>query len=219
MHIGILPLGTKGFDCNEPVSQSDARAFYQRDYRFAVRYVPRITRKINDISAAEYIGIMLGGLSVMLVQHVDHPGWSASSALGEAYGRVAALEAKLAGAPPNTTLWCDLEEVSPHSTPAEVAGFCNSWYDKVLAFGYEPGLYVGFGCGLSATELYTKLKFKRYWAAYNLNADRVPAVRGIQMKQTPYPPISQRVAGISYQYDENIIRVDSFGGTPTLLIP
>lgn len=217
MRIGTLPDGTKGFDCNEPVSLSQARAFYGAGYRFVVRYVPRVTPKLHDITARELVNVLLGGLGVMIVQHVANPGWKATHSLGTAYGNVAAEEAKRAGYPTGCVLWCDLEEVT--GSHAEVIDYCNAWYDQVTAHGFEAGLYVGYGAVLTAEELYRKLRFRRYWSAYNLNADRVPAVRGVQMRQKAYPPPSQRVPGIPFQYDENIIKADAFGDSPVMLLP
>ena len=215
--IGTLPAGTKGFDCNTTVSQATARKFYDAGYRFVVRYVPRVVRASYDISAPELVDILLGGLAVMLVQHVANPRWKATMDLGTAYGRVAAQEARAAGYPRGCTLWCDLEEAS--GTHQDVIDYCNAWYDQVVAAGYEPGLYVGYGCVLSADELYKKLRFRRYWSAYNLDADRVPAVRGVQLRQLEYPAPVRRVPGILFEYDEDIIKADRFGDTPILLIP
>lgn len=217
MKVGILPDGTRGFDCNEPVSQAQARKFLDAGYRFAVRYVPRVHQSVIDITAEEMVNILLGGLGVMLVQHVAQPGWKATEMLGASYGRVAVESAKLCGYPKGATIWCDLEEVA--SEPQFVIDYCNTWYDQVFGSDYEPGLYVGYGCVLTADQLYRKLRFRRYWSAYNLNVDHVPAVRGVQMKQGEYPAPPQRVRGIPFQYDTDVIKSDYFGDSPPLLLP
>src|SRR5437879_11294103 len=65
-------------------------------------------------------------------------------------------------------------------TPAaQVIDYCNRWHAAVAGAGYVPGLYVGFHCGLDATQLYRALRFSHYWCAYNLNADEMPIVRGL----------------------------------------
>jgi hypothetical protein len=215
--ISTLPPGTLGFDCNTPVSQVVAHKFVSAGYRFIVRYVPRVTRASHDLSAAELMNLLLGGLGVMVVQHVSGAGWQASGVLGASYGITAAKEAHLCGYPAGATLWCDLEEVG--NTGLSVIEFCNEWYKQVKDAGYEPGLYVGYKCGLTAVELYRKLHFQRYWSAYNLNTDHIPIVRGVQMKQHAYPPPSDRVGEVSFEYDENVILVDKLAGTPTLLLP
>jgi len=154
----------------------------------------------------------------MIVQHVAAPGWSPTKALGQSYGAVAASEAKTIGYPMGATLWCDLEGVSGSASPSEVIDFCNAWYDAAGQAGYYPGLYVGDSCGLTATELYRKLSFKAYWSAYNLNRDNIPAVRGVCMRQKPYPPRERRI-DCPFEYDEDFIAADSLGGTPTLALP
>lgn len=241
--IGTLPKGSLGFDCNTRVSLSQARAFQSAGYRFVVRYVRRSTKHDYDITAGELVGLLNSGLAVMIVQHVAAEGWLPSAALGTAYGAIAAQEAALVGYPRSCILWCDLEGVSPQAKPEEVIAFCNGWYDAVRLAGFDAGLYVGYGCGLTADQLYYKLKFRRYWGAYNLNSDSVPSVRGTCMEQLAYPPASlnshtvdkymakydvdeetatalaKRVVGIPFQYDTDIITGDHFNNVPTLLIP
>lgn len=241
--IGTLPKGSLGFDANTRVTLSQARAFQSAGYRFAVRYVRRSTKHDYDLTAGELVGLLNSGLAVMVVQHVAAEGWLPSTSLGSAYGAIAAQEAALVGYPRNCILWCDLEGVSSHADSASVIGFCNAWYDAVRAAGFDAGLYVGYGSGLTADQLYYKLKYRRYWAAYNLNADSVPSVRGTCMAQLAYPPVNanpdtvqkymarydidedvatslaKRVVGIPFEYDADIITGDKFNNVPTLLIP
>lgn len=217
--IGPLPDGTPGFDCNAKVPLSLAKRFYDHGYRFAVRYVRRDLAHHYDISAPEIVDLLKAGLGVMLVQHVAPPGWHPAKALGSAYGAIAADHAAEVGYPRGCTLWCDLEGVDPRTTPLDVIQFCNAWYEKVQAAGFVPGLYVGDSCRLSAIQLYRDLKFKAYWSAYNLNADNVPAKRGVQMKQKAYPHPGSRVPGVPFEYDVDIIRSDALGGSPVLCLP
>jgi hypothetical protein len=213
-----LPEGAKGFDCNTVVSSLVARMFCNAGFDFAVRYVPRTVRHSYDITVDEAKRIRDAGLSLMLVQHVALPGWIATAHVGKSYGSAAAAYAKVVGYPTGCVLWCDLEEVGNRNA-AEIIGYCNAWYDQVKAAGYEPGLYVGYGCGLTPRELYYKLKFRRYWSAYNLNLDEYPAVRGVQMLQKPYPKPAARVNGVPFQYDENLVLPDFFGSTPVAWRP
>jgi hypothetical protein len=219
LRIGTLPDGSKGFDANTRVTLDVARKFYNAGYRFAVRYVPRITRAAHDLSARETIDLLLAGLAVMPVQHVSMRGWLASASLGQSYGRTAAREADLAGIPQGVTVWCDLEEVSRSSQAADIIAYCNAWYDQVKASGYEPGLYVGYGARLTPAQLYYNLRFRRFWSAYNLNANEVPAVRGVQLVQKPYPKPADRVIGVPFEYDGDVLITDQLGSSPTLLIP
>lgn len=224
MSVGRHAAGTKGFDCNTKVVRSVAEKFHAAGYRFAVRYVRRETRHTFDITVTEAAELLSVGLALMLVQHVAPAGWRPTAQLGRKYGQIAAIEAQSVAYPPGATLWCDLEEVSYQSTPADVSGFCNAWYDAVKVVGYEPGLYVGYQCGLSAKELYYKLRFSRYWSAYNLNKPDYPAVRGVQMRQFPFPgrgsrDRANRVIGVPFEYDVNVIQEDSKGDLPTLWLP
>jgi hypothetical protein len=240
--IGTLPPGTRGFDANTRVTAQQARAFVSAGYKFAVRYVRRSTHHDYDITTGELLGLLNAGLSVMLVQHVASEGWSPTGDLGAAYGAIAAQEAAAAGYPRRCIVWCDLEGTNPTARDADVIAFCNAWYDKVREAGFDAGLYVGYGAGLTADQLYYKLKFRRYWSAYNLNTDSVPSVRGVCMEQLAYPPrtandhtvqrymekyhlshfdavsLATRVPGIPFEYDTDIITGDRFNNLPTLIM-
>lgn len=229
--ISTLADGSRGFDCNQQVSSKDAAAFYHAGYRFAVRYVRRQAPHSYDISTGEVLSILNAGLGLMLVQHVAQEGllgsklalgpltWSPNVTIGHAYGAIAANEAAAVGYPRGAVLWCDLEGVALRTPAADVIAYCNAWYDAARDAGFIPGLYVGFDCGLSADQLYYKLKYSHYWAAYNLNKDSYPSVRNVEMQQLPYPAPAYRVPGISYQYDGDVIRSDKKGGSPLLLLP
>lgn len=242
MIIGTLPAGSRGFDANTRITVPQARAFRGAGYKFAIRYVRRSTRHDYDITASELVGLLNAGLAVMIVQHVAAEGWSPTGELGAAYGAIAAQEAAAAGYPRRCTVWCDLEGTNPLAKVADVIAFCNAWFDKVREAGFDAGLYVGYGAGLNADQLYYKLKFRRYWSAYNLNADSVPSVRGVCMEQLAYPPqtasdrtvqkymakyqlshfdavsLATRVPGIPFEYDTDIITGDHFNNLPTLLL-
>jgi hypothetical protein len=217
--VGFLPPGSKGFDANTPVSPEMARRFVAAGFTFAVRYVRRAAQNPRDVTTGELVGLLEAGLGLMLVQHVALPDWRPGATLGTAYGETAAREARGVGLVKGVTLWCDLEGVAAESHPSDVIGYCNAWYDQVYAAGYQPGLYVGDACGLTATQLYRNLRFKRYWSAYNLNRDVYPAIRGVQMRQKPYPAPAARVPGVPFEYDVDVIQADHFGDVPTLLLP
>lgn len=215
--VGKLPPGTKGFDANVPITLDVARAFYAKGYRFAVRYVPRVKRKPHDLSVAEVAVLMRAGIAVNVVQHVALPGWYPTASLGAQYGQVAALEADDAGYSVGATLWCDLEEVAREATRRQVIDYCNAWYTAVADAGYQPGLYVGYGCGLNAQDLFHALKFRAYWSAYNANADQLPAVRGVCMRQHAAGS-ADRVPGVSFEFDVNLAGKDAMGDSPSFML-
>lgn len=207
--------GARGFDADTPLSDEAAQAFVQAGYSFCLRYVGRTAMKSTDFSAEEAQRLLNHGLAVMTVQHVEEPGWAPSQALGEEYGRNAATFTQQIGVPPGVSVWLDLECVAENSAPSDVAAYCNAWYDQVAAAGYVPGVYVGYGPGLSGSQLYSELKFSSYWAAYNVDGVSHPAPRGWQMIQSTG---TGTIGGLSTEvYDVDTIQPDGMGGVPMWL--
>jgi hypothetical protein len=151
--VSTAPEGARGIDANSPITADVAQAFLAAGFSFVVRYVPRTLRHTYDITAAEVETILSAGLGLMLVQHVAPEGWAPSASLGKAYGETAAREASAVGYPRGGVLWCDLEGVKLGTPAAMVVAYCSAWYTAVSAAGYEPGLYVGYGAGLTADGL------------------------------------------------------------------
>ncbi len=218
MKITTLPDGARGFDCNRRLSGADCADFRALGYTFAVRYVVRTTTHSYDLSVSERDVILGSGLALMVVQHVAPEGWHPTAALGTQYGQTAASECGLLGLPDGMTLWCDLEGVAPGTPAAEVIGYGNAWYDAVGALGFVPGLYVGWHAGLGPHDLYHALRFAAYWSAYNLDADAVPAVRGVQMQQSVATAADVPVGWAPNTIDVDMITADALGGTPSLVV-
>ena len=219
MSVGSLPDGTRGFDVNLRLGPANAAAFFAHGYRFVVRYVRRVVDSGHDLNAAELETILQARLALMVVQHVARPGWQPTGALGATYGATAAAEARQAGVPPDVQLWCDLEGVAASAAASDVIDFCNQWHDAVAHSGFRPGLYVGYAAGLTATELYEKLRFNSYWSGYNLNADEYPAVRGVQMRQFAASATDLVPGFAAGSFDVDVIHADALGGSPSLLLP
>jgi Domain of unknown function (DUF1906) len=217
-HVFTAPNRLKGFDTNDVVNPIAAAAFYDHRYRFCVRYVRRRSPHSYDLSPKEARDILASGLGLMVVQHVAPEGWTPTAALGVDYGNVAASEAERIGVPAGVTVWCDLEGVAPDTAPQQVIDFCNRWHAEVAAAGFVPGLYVGFGGGLTPDQLYRSLRFTHYWGAYNLDVDKEPTVRGLQMKQR-VRRARDKVPGFGALFQVNLVRTDALGGRPALLAP
>jgi hypothetical protein len=216
-HIYTAADGVRGFDTAETVSRVAAAAFWRRGYRYCVRYVRRDKPHASALSATEARYLLDQGLGLMLVQYVEsETAWNPSAAKGTKNGGVAAAEAEKLGVPWGVTIWCDLEGVAPGTPSQKVIDYCNRWHSAVSGAGYVPGVYVGYRAGLSATQLYRALRFTHYWGAYNLNTDRYPAVRGLQMKQSQARP-SDAVPGVGISFQVDRVRSDALGGRPTLL--
>lgn len=211
--LSTAPEGARGIDANSPITADVAQALLAAGFSFVVRYVPRTLRHTYDITAAEVETILGAGLGLMLVQHVAPEGWAPSASLGRTYGETAAREAKVVGYPAGAVLWCDLEGVKLGTPAATVVAYCSAWHAAVAAAGYEPGLYVGYGAGLTADELYHALPFTRYWSAYNLDRDRYPAVRGVQMRQGV---LYGALPGVRFPVDLDTIQSDAMGDRPPL---
>lgn len=212
-----VPPLTKGWDCNTPISLSAAKLMKAAGYRFAVRYVRRDPVHSYDLSAEEIRILILSGLAVMPVQHVESAdSWAPSAAKGQLFGQTAAEECISMGLPKGITVWCDLEGVEVGTSHEDVIAYGKEWYNAVDALGYIPGIYLGWHYGLTASEAYYKLPFKHYWGAFNLDKDREPVVRGLQMKQVA---VKKKVKGIPFSYQRDYVRRDKKGGLPTCYGP
>ena len=216
-HVFSAPDGVRGFDTTETVTTNTAVAFRRAGYRFCVRYVRRDKPHASALKASEARSLLTAGIGLMIVQYVEsETAWSPTGGKGVRNGAVAASECELLGVPWGVTVWCDLEGVAPGTSSQRVIDYCNAWHSAVSSAGYVAGLYVGYRAGLTATQLYRALRFTHYWAAYNLNTDRYPAVRGVQMKQSKAKS-SERPARTSIDFQADRVRADALGGRPTLL--
>jgi hypothetical protein len=216
-HIFSAPDGVRGIDTTERVSRANAVALHAHGYRFCVRYVRRDKPHASALSSAEATAILDSGSGLMLVQYVEsESAWTPTAKKGTTNGGVAASEAEKVGVPWGVTIWCDLEGVAVGTPRQQVIDYCNSWHSAVSSAGYVPGLYVGYRSGLTATQLYAKLRFTHYWGAYNLNSDEAPVVRGVQMKQSQRRP-QDSVPSIQIDFQVDRVAADRLGGRPTLL--
>src|SRR5689334_15618159 len=217
-HVYAATDGLKGLDVNRPIAASEAAALVGHGYQFAVRYVRRKDKHSYDLSVKEANAILASGLGLMVVQHVAPEGWKPTANLGSTYGNTAAAEATRIGVPAGVTVWCDLEGVSSTASAKAVIDFCNRWHSKVAAAGFVPGLYVGFGAGLDADQLYWSLRYTHYWGAYNVGPIDGPTKRGFQMKQR-VANAADRITGFDADFQVDDVHADALGGLPTMLMP
>ncbi len=206
----------RGFDCNTRVLPAEARLLRRAGYSFAVRYIRRTIQHPWDVTKEEVEVLHNAGLAVMLVQHVEsESSWFPDDTKGRIYGQNAVAHCLELRAPADVSVWLDLEGVNKSVSPETIIRYCNYWHGRVAAIGYMPGLYVGWHNGLTSGELYRRLKFTRYWSAFNLNRDQFPAIRGVCMKQgtTPSP------TGVRFAIDSDVILGDRLNGWPMLWAP
>jgi len=214
----VAPAGARGFDTNN-VTTAVAGSFASAGYRFAVRYIRRDPAHASDLSADEIAALHRAGLAVMLVQHVESEEcWWPTDDKGRQYGANAVDACRQLAVPAGVSAWLDLEGVATDVAPDRIIRYCNLWFDVVAAAGFTPGLYVGWQSGLNPQQLHDLLKFKRYWAAYNLNLDAYPAVRGVCMRQRP-ALAGSIPSGVPFEIDTNVVQPDALGGLPTVWAP
>lgn len=216
-HIFTAPDGVRGIDTTERITPRVAVALRVHGYRFCVRYVRRDRPHASALNTAEARTILDSGLALMLVQYVESDSmWIPTAAKGTRNGSIAAAETARLGIPWGVTIWCDLEGVKVGTPRQQVIDYCNRWHTAASAAGYLPGLYVGYHPGLTASQLYLRLRFTHYWGAYNLNSNQVPATRGVQMRQS-VRRAQDAVPGVQLDFQVDRISADRLGGLPTVL--
>lgn len=214
-----LPDGCLGFDANCVIDAEGARAWYERGFRFVYRYVRRDQTHRFDLSRDELQMLHDAGLGVVIVQHVAPEGWHPTAVKGSVYGNVAAEACTALDVPASVTVFCDLEGVAADASHADVVAYCQEWHRAVRASGAQPGLYVGWACGLSGDSLYHELSFARYWSAYNA-APTVPSIRGYCLRQHPLPNAERPVGYCGLDgIDRDVVQRDKLGGLPTAWAP
>lgn len=213
-----IPDGTRGFDCNQTLTLSQAQAFKAHGYEYVSRYLRRAQAHPYDLSANEAITILGAGLGLFAVQHVEsESSWVPSAEKGGIYGRTAAGEAAGVGLPAGVTVACDLEGVAPGTDAQAVIDYLEAWFAPVRDAGFLDCLYVGWNHVLTPAQLYD-LSVTRYWGALNLNLDEFPATRGLAMKQHEEKP-DDRPDGIAFPFDTDTANADALGGRITVVAP
>jgi hypothetical protein len=215
----LAPTGIKGFDANSVVNSTAALALFKAGYRYGARYIPRLQAKANDLTTRE-IDVMFGaGLAVSPVQHVESAdSWVPTDDKGRQYGDGAVAACRVLNIPTGTTVWLDLEGISLGVPTEQIIRYCNYWHDKVLAAKFEPGIYIGWRAQLTPEQLYKRLKFARYWSAYNANTDQTPITRGTCMQQHVAKK-GDKPSGVQFEIDTDLITTDKLGDRPTLYAP
>lgn len=200
-------VGASGFDVNQVLSATDAQSLKDAGYDFCIRYIPRTEKLIaGNLTYSEALDILNAGLALMVVQHVAHPGWKPSAALGAAYGSYAATYVQqFVGLPAGVNIWCDLEGVAKGTSAGNVIAYCQEWYNAVEAAGYIPGIYIGYDVVLSPVQLYQDLPFQHYWRAYN----------GPHVATRSYQLIQKTMVSVSgIPIGPDIIQSDNLGDLP-----
>lgn len=170
--------------------------------KFIFRYVSLGSPSPGDITPQERDAILSSGLYLLLVQHVQFPGWTATVSNGQAHGEAAAGHAESVGYPPGAHLALDMEGLGNNGFT--VADSIAAWCKPVIDAGFLPLLYVGYACGLTPKALYDLPDVHRYWKDAG---PRSVDTRGFCCIQ--YPEVT--VAGIRIDPDKH--QADHLGGT------
>lgn len=208
------PSGSKGFDCNTPLTASTAAAFRNAGFVFALRYVPRNVdtnpaSPAGNITRAEAQTILDAGLALMIVQHVASSPWDPTGALGQQYGSFAVRNCQAIGLPFGVNVFLDLEGVRAGTNPQNVLDYAGTWGDVVADAGYTPGIYIGASCGINSAQIVSLTNFKQFWRSGSSSTPQIGAP-GYCMQQT----ISSKLVLSGVAYDSDVIATDQNGGTP-----
>lgn len=209
--VSQAPAGVIGFDSSDALTAVTARQYFNRGFRFCVRYVSHdeaVPSSYRNLTADEGQAIIDAGLALFVIQHPLAAGWVPTARLGQQYGQNAAIYAGNAGVPPGVNVFLDLEGVKPGTPDGDVIDYCNAWFAEIEAVGYVSGVYVAAAPGLSADELYWNLKTKHYWRGGSSVEAGVPADipnRGYQLSQRIQNP------GQSNEFDWDVTKTDNFG--------
>jgi hypothetical protein len=203
--------GALGVDTVARITPTMARAIRADGREFVVRYVPFAGGGVCrwDVTTTELQLVLRSGLRLLLVQRVRTAGaWHPSPDLGRRDGQQAAQHAIAVGYPLGATIYCDLEGVAEDAAANDTLAHVNAWSDAVQVRGFQPGLYVGAGCGLTAQQLFRGLKLRTYWDSCSRNPEPLP--RGWSMLQT-----HGNVRRYGILVDLDTIQADHLGGLPT----
>ena len=202
--------GIIGFDTTDRLNPVTAKQYFNKGYRFCVRYLGRGDgkSKYDDLIETEAQAIVDSGMALMAVQHPLAEGWTPTQALGQSFGSAAAKLAGNAGLPSGATVWLDLEGVKAGTADTAVIDYCNAWFTEVDAVGYATGVYIGAAPGITPDQMYWNLKTKSYWKGGSSAKAGVPddiPHRGYQLIQH-----IQNV-GKPDEFDSNVTKNDAFG--------
>ena len=132
---------------------------------FVFRYVSLDpVLKPGDITPNERDSIIGAGVPLLLVQHCRYPGWIANAVNGTQNGNAAGLDAQAVGYPPGAMLFVDLEGVGDVGGPVDE--YITAWAYAVQAYGFKPGLYQGYSCGIAPAVLAQHIEYGGFWSDF-----------------------------------------------------
>jgi hypothetical protein len=191
--VAPAPLFVRGVDTIAELDAVRCQALVSAGMTFAIRYLGSLTTAERDI-------ILGSGLWLSVVTY-GRTSWDGlGQVMGEEDGQTDLAHLKTAGIPLGTTVWIDLE-----GAPEQVATALIAWLNArslvLKTAGYDVGLYVGAGAGLSAAQLFALPYIDRYWRSLS----NVPTPSSGYCLLQLYPD-DQIVGGT--QVDVNVTQTD-----------
>jgi len=175
-----------GFDCSQKLSPAQVKSMVAtplpngQKVSFIFRYVSlNPTLWPGDIDPIERDSILGQGVPLLLVQHVNYPGWTASGWNGAAHGNQAGLNAKQIDYPAGAMIFVDMEGIADSGGP--VYEYLQAWAEAVAGFGYVPAMYQGYACGMTPDLLAQHTEIGGWWSDFGARPN--PTGVGFMCKQ------------------------------------
>jgi hypothetical protein len=144
-----------GIDCVTVLDAGRCQRLKAAGASFVIRY-------LDSLTPAELASILDAGLGCSFCSYSEGGGWEPSEAKGAAGGAQAVAAMRALGVPAGATCWTDLEGVSSSAPADEVMAWADARGSVIQAAGFDAGLYVGEGGGLTGAQLFS-LVFRNYW--------------------------------------------------------
>lgn len=145
-------------------------------FRYVSLYAPL---RGGDIDPVERDAILACEVPLLLVQHVNYPGWTATAVNGTQHGNAAGQDATQVGYPSGAMLFVDLEGVK--NLGGSVDEYITCWAYAVQAYGFVPGLYQGYSCGIDPGVLAQHTEYGGFWSDFGQRTNPI----GFMCKQRP----------------------------------
>ena len=150
----------------------------------------------SDLGLPERDALLADGRTVVLVQHVERPGWTATTTDGDQHGLEAVTWATRLEYPAGAHIGLDMEGLA--NAGQAVMAYVRAWAARVKAAGWRVCVYVGYCAGLGVAQLLELVQDGTVDVLWSDYGPRVaPAGVGFVMKQHP----QEVVAGVEIDRD------------------
>lgn len=187
MTLSVVPIPdcAFGFDCFEPLTAQSLDAILfagwnGHEFEFVVQYLENLTQDRARMILSRRTKVTNRPLGLWTVSIARNDSMrDPCSEFGERDGTTAMAYLTKLGLPPGHSHGIDVEGTTK-ATRQGVAGYVNA-YDRTIRGHVKAAMYDGWGEPLDASQLYTDLTVRSYWAASPYTA--APIIRGFGMVQ------------------------------------